>query len=231
MKYYTIGNIRPLKKEEIKELEQNIGFELPEEYSKFLTTYGYGEINEFLMINSPDKDYFKLNFHDCLDLWELSKNEKDGILNGITIGRNIDGDIFLLISNSDFPFVVIPRHSEKITRFKRFNKLLEFNHSNFELDKDNYFDSYHDYEQKHFDLIINEKLDKTIIDNVHQLFLKELKFDKVVNSKQPKYIFQKMGGWVCFDLVYKRSIRVKYQKESENHAKEIIKHINSFLKL
>ena len=75
-------------------------------------------------------------------------------------------------------------------------------------------------------LIKNNSLDKLLIDNIQKLFLEKYKTDKVFNkNSQPKYIIQDIGGWVYMDLVYKNSIRVKYQSMYETKANEIINFI------
>ncbi len=221
-KIHKIGYNKPLKENEIKKIEKNISLILPNDYKEFLKTYGYGEISGFLVFEEPDKDFFRLNFEDYLDLWELEENEKQIILDGVKVASDIDGDIVLLTKNINCPFVIMPRHSQKVEYFKNFKQVLENKTSIFEGDsKYLYFDSYYDYERKVFDLIINNKLDKTHIGKIHNLFIKDFTFDKAINGIQPIYIIKKIGGWICFDLAYKRSFSIKYQKKFEKEAMKI----------
>ncbi len=221
-KINTIGYTKALKEDEIKKLEETINIKLPDDYKDFLGTYGYGEINNFLIIQEPDKDFFRQTFGDYLDLWELNESEEKTILDGVKVLSDIDGDIVLLIQNPQTPFVLMPRHSTEVKYFTNFAQMLEFKTSAFSSDDTYlYFDSYCDYESELFDLITNGTLDKSRIDRIHSLFLKDFTFDKVINEKQPTYIINKIGGWICFDLAYKRSISIKYQKKFESEAKHI----------
>jgi len=226
-KYYTVGHLKPLRKIELKKIEDDISVNLPKDYVIFLMTYGFGNINELLMFNSPDKDLFHSNFKDCMDLWELTNAEEKIIVKGITLAKTIDGDIILLISENKLPFVIMPRHSETPIYFNDFNGIIEFYKSEYELNDKMYFDSYDNFELKTF--MNSEKkeiFNETIFDEIHKQFLNQMKFDKIIDNKQPKYILQKIGGWIYFDSIYKNSIRIKYQKQFAKEANQVIEFIN-----
>lgn len=223
--YYIVGELKPLNTNEINNIEQDVCLKLPNDYKNFLKTYGYGSVNGFLLINAPDKDYFRLNFADCLDFWILNTAEHKSICNGILVASNIDGDNFLWLSNSLYPFVLVPRDSEQLTHFKNFEDLLKYATDDLLLNEELYFDSNDGYEQQYFNLIKGEWFDKTLIERVLKTFIKAFEFDKVIGSEQPKYFIQNIGGWVRFDLAYKSSIQVKYQKQYHEEAKKIIEYI------
>ena len=75
-KYYIVGELKPLTTNSIRDIEQDVILKLPKDYKNFLKNYGYGSVNEFLLINRPDKNYFKLNFSDYLDFWILDLLQK-----------------------------------------------------------------------------------------------------------------------------------------------------------
>ena len=49
------------------------------------------------------------------------------------------------------------------------------------------------------------------INLIHTKFLKDLEYDFIIGKEQPKYVIEKIGGWIKFDLVYKNSISISYQ--------------------
>ncbi len=228
-KYYIVDELKPLTTNDIYNIEQDISSKLPNDYKNFLKTYGYGSVNGLLLINAPDKDYFRLNFADYLDFWILSTAEQKSICNGVLVASNIDGDNFLWIENALHTFVLVPRDSEQLTYFKNFDDLLKYTTDDLILNEELYFDSNYGYEQQHFNLLKDEWLDKTLVERVCKAFMKAFEFDKVIGSEQPKYFIQNIGGWVRFDLLYKNSIQVKYQKQYHEEAKKIIEYIHKNL--
>ena len=228
-KYYIVGELKPLTTNSIRDIEQDVTLKLPKDYKNFLKTYGYGSVNEFLLINRPDKNYFKLNFSDYLDFWILSDAERKNICEGVLVASNIDGDIFLWVSNPSHPFVLVPRDSEQLTYFKNFDDLLKYTTDDLILNEELYFDSNYGYEQQYFNLIKDEWLDKNLVERVCKAFIKAFEFDKVIGSEQPKYFIKNIGGWVRFDLLYKNSIQVKYQKNYHEEAEKIIEYIHKNL--
>lgn len=229
-KYYNSSQVKPLTANQIYQIEQDISFELPDSYREFLIEYGYGSINEFLMIGEYDKDYFMSNFKDCLDFWTLSAAEEKSICKGIVVASSIDGDIFLMVSSSELPFIMVPRHSEKLIHFESFDNLLNHVTDSLGSCEKIYFDSYHNYEIENFSLIKKDKLDKKLIEEIHKLFINQFDFDKVIGTEQPIYFIKSIGGWLYFDLIYKSSIRIKYQNQYRKEAKKIINFIYKIIK-
>lgn len=70
-------------------------------------------------------------------------------------------------------------------------------------------------------------LNQNLMSEIQRAFLEKYQFDRIINkeSKQPKYVISEIGGWVCFDLIYKNSISIKYQSMFDLRAKNIIEFI------
>ena len=223
---YIIGNIKGLNQVEIDLIENFVDFSLPQDYQNFLSKYGYGDICENLLFQQPDKQYLRNNFSGYMNFWNWdSQLQIETALKGLTISTSIDGDVICCIDNPKFPYLLLPRHSEKTVLFNKLDSLF-LDYSNRFKFEDLYFDSYYKSELKYIPLIKDGTLDKKLIDNIHKLFLEKYSFDRVFKvDTQPKYIIQEIGGWVYFDLVYKSGIRVKYQLENEMKTKDIINFI------
>lgn len=226
--FYIIGEIKPLTQIDIQNIESLTPFSFPADYSKFLTNYGFGNINELLMITQPDEEYVKSNFGEYMDLWELTESETQSILNGLTIATTIDGDIVVLVDNKDKPIIMLPRHSNDPIYFDSFEKVIGYYNSEYNFKDVLYFDTYYNFELEYISFIRNDKLDKGLFEQVFQTFLKTVSFDKTYNIEtQPKYVIQKMGGWAYFDNIGKNAIRIKYQKQFKSEADKIIKFVNT----
>ncbi len=232
MELYIIGKNNPLKHNEVKNIEQEIKISLPKDYKYFLESYGFGTINDFLFVTEPDKDFFRENFANHLDIWELKEDEKELITAGIKLAGTINGDYILHLNNIDFPFVIMPRHKLKPIYFKNFTKSLEYFINNFANQENLYFESSHDDERE----II--KLDNTQIHKIHIFFTQNFSYDKCIKNEiimedkilsQPLYIIQEIGGWVRFDLIYQNSFSIKYQKKFKPQAKNIIERLKNIL--
>lgn len=228
---YKIGELKPLAETEIKEIENLVSFSLPADYKAFLTTYGFGSINELVMMRQPDEEYINSNFSDCMDFWNLTETKIQLVLNSLTIATTIDGDIITVIDNYKTPVVVLPRHSDEPVYFENFENVLEYFTVQYNLKKDLYFDPVSNFEQEYISFVKNGSLDKALFDTVYEIFLEKVFFEKSYNIEtQPKYIIQKMGGWVYFDAISKSAIRVKYQKQFKAEADKIIELINAEMK-
>ena len=222
---YIIGTINPII--DINSIKNESAFELPRDYFDFLRKYGYGDICETIYLHEPDNQYIKNNFMEYMDeLWDWQdEKQKNMVLNGLTIGNTIDGDNICCINDNLFPYVFLPRHSVNVLSFENIELLFShcFNYYGF---KETYFDPEYKSVIKIISLIKNGSLDELLVNNIQKMFLKKHKMDKVFNEdSQPKYIMQDIGGWVYMDLIYKNSIRVKYQSMHEEKANEIIKFI------
>lgn len=227
---YKIGTVKPLTKNETEELNQN-SFLLPSDYIDFLMTYGLGSINELFMIQKPDGNYIKSNFGDYMDFWTLTENEEQLILNSQTISTTIDGDIITVIDNNQKPIVLLPRHSEEVVYFENFERVIAHYDQKYNFNSDLYFDTNYNFEQEYISFVKDGQLNKKQFDDVYEIFLNEVSFDKVHNPEtQPKYSIQKIGGWVYFDALGKSAVRVKYQTQFKEEADEIIKLIKDQMK-
>jgi hypothetical protein len=228
---YIIGEPKPLSKPEIEEMDNQISFSLPVDYKAFLMLYGLGSINELVMMQRPDKDFIKSNFSDYMDFWTLTEKEEQLILNSLTIAATIDGDIITVINNNENPIVLLPQHSDEVIYFENVENVINYYAEKYKLGNDLYFDPSYNFEQEYISFIKNGSLDKTLFDTVHQIFLDQIPVDKSYNLQtQPKYIIQKIGGWVYFDNIGKSAVRVKYQKQFKTEADKIVKLINDQIK-
>ena len=224
---YTIGKIKGLNQDEITAIKNLVEFVLPQDYLTFLSEYGFGEINEILHFQIPDKEFVRNNFSDYLYLWDWTTElQKESALNGLTIATTYDGDTVCCVDNDELPYLLLPRHSSEPIEFEKFTFYISDISDYFKkLKTDNlYFDTNCNREMKYISLIKNGQLDKELISKIHKSFLEKYQFDKVFNEDiQPKYIMQEIGGWVYFDLLnFGSSIRVKYQSMFEQKANEII---------
>jgi len=225
MNMYIIGTISPLN--DIDFIKDTVTFELPKDYFDFLKEYGYGNICEVIYFYEPDEQHIKNTFMEYIDeLWDWqNEKQKNMVLNGLSIGGTIDGDIICCVNDNLFPYVFLPRHLESILSFENIELLFSYCFSYYGF-KELYFDPEFKSVIKMISLIKNSSLDKLLINNIQKLFLEKYKTDKVFDKdSQPKYIIQDIGGWVYMDLVYKNSIRVKYQSMHEAKANEIISFI------
>lgn len=228
---YVIGTLHPLTSPELADIAASVIFTLPHDYPQFLSVYGYGNFNELLNIFEPDKDYVSENFGEYMDFWELSEEETRLILTGLTIGTTIDGDVIVLIDQATAPYVVLPRHSDKVIRLKTFQELLDYYGQRYTMNNNWYFDSNYNFKLQYQDFVRDGKMDKALFDEVFQLFLKEELFDRVYNEGvQPKYMLPQIGGWVYFDLAGKSAWRVKYQEQFANAAHAVINRLQEAMK-
>ncbi|MCM0667464.1 SMI1/KNR4 family protein [Flavobacterium tyrosinilyticum] len=228
--FYIIGKIKPLKKIDLLKIDSLVYFTLPSDYKEFLFTYGLGNITELIIMFYPDENYVKSNFGEYMDIWDLTDEEIQLTLNSLTIATTIDGDIISIVDDREKPFVILPRHSEKLISFESFEKLIEYYDITYDLKGELYFDSNYNCEFEYIDLVKNNFLDQSLLDIVLQNFLLKFPVDKCYNfDAQPKYIIQKIGGWIYFDKIYKSSIRAKYQKQFKHEADKIISMIKSQL--
>jgi len=140
--------------------------------------------------------YMKSNFGEYMDFWDLTDAETQSVLNGLTIATTIDGDIVVVIDNKCQPIILLPRHSSSPIYFDSFGKVVDYYKSEYIKDE-LYFDTTYNYEQEYISFIINNKLDKALFEQVRRKFLNTIPFDKSYNIEiQPKYVIQKIGGWV-----------------------------------
>ena len=220
---YVIGEIKPLSQNEIQEIENLVNFSLPTDYQKFLANYGFGEISGLINLFQPDENFVESNFGDCMDFWDLTENQTTDLLNGLTISSTIDGDVILSIDDKEKPIAILPRHSENLLTFDNFDNLINHYRVKYKLGNNLYFDPIYNFANKHFSLVSKGKLDTAFFDTLQQQFRAKFTFDKILNIEtQPKYVIQKIGGWVYFDNVYKSSINVKYQTQFQDEVNPII---------
>ena len=224
---YIIGKINPLTEKTILLIEKKINSVLPYDYKRFLSTYGYGSIHDYLYFSTPDENFMKNNFYENMGNWEWTNDiSADVALKGIQISHSKDGDIVLCCRKNSYSYLLLPRHSVHPVQFTSFELLLKYLLKH--LGRKKYFDSSYEKQMESISLIKNSSVDKKLIYKIRKLLLKKYTFDRVYNRKtQPIYVFQSIGGFVYLNLIHKNSINVKYQSMYENEAQEIIKFIKA----
>jgi hypothetical protein len=228
---YIIGETKIIEKDEREIIRNLVNFKLPEDYWDFLSNYGYGEISAELFFQKPDEKYMKNNFSDYMDLWLWEDElQRENALNGLTISTTANGDIICCVNDPDFPYLLLPRQSGDPAKFKDIYSLLLDYHQKLKW-KEIYFDPYYNKEKKTISLIKDGKLDKSLIEHMSNIFSEKYTCDKVYNEEtQPKYVIQEIGGWICFDLVYRNTIAIKYQSMFVSKANEIITFVEKQLR-
>ncbi len=228
---YTIGELKPLSNADVSKIEDHNEFILPEDFKAFLLKFGYGDINELLMIAEPDEEYISSNFSDCMDLWDWQEVDEQLVVNGLTIGKTINGDIIVLIKKQDSPIVLLPRNSDKPLFFSDFNSVIEYYNEKYKFNDNLYFDTDYNFKIECINVTTDGKSGENNIRYIHEKFLKQVSVDNAFNLDiQPKYVIQSIGGWVYFDLVSGSTIRVKYQDQCAKQAGKIIGNINETIK-
>ena len=181
---------------------------LPPDYSRFLREYGPGTYAGEVSIAYPDPAVIPATFGHCLDLWDFDEAYKEAdLLHSTQLAWTADGDILCLAPNRADQVFVLPRHSEKVRAYSSFfaavKSLLPPNKA--------YFDP--DFEAVHEQISLAKHGQLLDINPLHQSFLGHFQADFVANAAtHPIYFFQDIGGWVSFDLVYRSSITIKYQR-------------------
>ena len=190
---------KPIKK------ERN---DLPKSYIEFVGEYGYGTYCGFVNITEPDELVIH-NTYSEHDFWEFGEQfTKQDFKKAIQLASTIDGDIICYVEGKPDSLFILPRNSETILSFENLNDVLNFYRKNYQLD-DSYFEPLQGRKVELFSLINDGKL--LDINLIHTKFLKDLEYDFIIGKEQPKYVIEKIGGWIKFDLVYKNSISISYQ--------------------
>jgi len=223
---YLIGKLQPLNAEDIRALETAAGMELPPDYTAFLRQYGYGNVNERLLIHPPDTDFAEANFGAHLEFWNLNAEQMLLVKDSISIGNTVDGDIFSIWRDPQRSFVVLPRHSDQIAIYENFQSLITHYAERYAFTNDPYFDTDYLFEMEYISFVKDNKLQKECFDTIYTAFLEKIPYDRVFNpGKQPKYVLQLIGGWVYFDAIGKSAVRIKYQQVFREEAEKIIQFI------
>lgn len=201
--------------------------DIPKSYLEFITKYGYGTYCGLINITAPDEQVVPGTFSDCW-LWEFtSAFTENDIQNTTQLCSSIDGDSICCIKKRPGQLFILPRHSDEILQFESFDKVLSFYDQSYQVNYP-YFEPAWGRETELFSLAHEETL--LDINPIHKKFLETFEHDLVIGEEQPKYVIEKMGGWVKFDLVYKNSISVSYQTVNTNEHLKYIDFIKSELK-
>ncbi|WP_299247449.1 hypothetical protein [uncultured Aquimarina sp.] len=114
-------------------IKNMLNFPIPKSYLEFIENYGYGIISEnveYLNIVTPDKNFFKNNFKEDIDLWEWKDDsQKDKIHNSILIAHTFDGQHVYCTPSS---FLILPRFETPI-EFDTFNEVIEYYINNYNM--------------------------------------------------------------------------------------------------
>lgn len=229
---YYIGKKMPFNLGEITLIESKINYSIPEDYKDIVANYGYGDLNELLLIDSPDEDFMKNNFAEDLDLWLWDEALQQKALEGVMIAKTIDGDVILALDSAENPYLLLSRHSEYPKVFTDFGSVIDWYIDQYKLTK-LYFDSHYQSDWRFFTIeenFLDTKLEKTTI--LHRNFKKNYSIDAIFGEEnyQPKCVLQNIGGWVYFNLD-NGNIRLKFQKLFYSKATEIIEFLSQFAKM
>lgn len=211
----------------INDFDENLLRILPIDYVDFLKNYGEGTYCDYVIISYPDYENIPATFGKETELWEFDEDyTTQDLIKSIQIGWTIDGDMICVTDNRKGKVFILPRHSETITSFDSFLVAIK----SLDLETVNeYFDPQFDGQIEQIKLIKNSALIDIL--PIHKAFLENYKYDFVVcKSTQPKYIIKEIGGWVYFDLIYKSSINIKFQKQYLEVAKPIINFLKQSVK-
>ncbi|MEN7547197.1 hypothetical protein AAG747_04715 [Rapidithrix thailandica] len=181
---------------------------LPKSYLEFIGEYGYGTYCGLINITQPDEQVIHRTFSE-FDFWEFDKNfTKQDLRRAIQLASTTDGDMICYVENKPDHLFILPRNSETILGFENLKDVFLFYQENYQL-SGLYFEPSWGRKTELFSLIHDEKL--LDIKVLHKQFLKDFEYDSVIGKEQPKYVIEKIGGWVKFDLLYKNSITISYQ--------------------
>ncbi|MBL0911932.1 MAG: SMI1/KNR4 family protein [Bacteroidia bacterium] len=220
---YIIGEPQPLDADDIRELEREAGMELPPDYAAFLRQYGYGNVNELLLIDPPDTDFVEANFGAHLEFWDLNAEQMLLVKDSLSIGSTVDGDILTIWRDPERSFVVLPRHSDHLLVYGNFQSLLAYYADRYAFTDDPYFDTSYLFEMEYISFVKDNELQKDRFDKAYAAFLEKIPYDHIFNpGKQPKYVLQRIGGWVYFDVIGKSAVRIKYQQPFREEAEKIM---------
>ena len=198
--------------------------DLPKSYVEFVGTYGYGTYCGLIHITAPDEQVIYGTFLDD-HFWEFNDNfTESDYKKAIQLASTIDGDIISYIKNKPEHLFILPRNSEHVLSFNNLNNVLAFYQKEYQY-TDIYFEPHFERKVEQFSLISDEGL--LDINIIHNKFLNEFNYDFSIRQEQPKYVIEKIGGWIKFDLVYKNSITISYQlvEESNNEYSKYLEYI------
>lgn len=219
----TTNLLDPQRRTKTNNINKGILEILPLDYLRFLEEYGEGTYCEEVVIQYPDEVVIPETFKDDTDLWELDEMfTTEDLLNAIRIGYSFNGDMICVTRKKTGSVFILPRHQTKIASFNDFDEAVNYltrEHRSFKF----YLPGF-DQHQMQISLIKENGLKD--IHLIHKFFLDEFKFDFVIHSDtQPKYIFKEFGFWIRFDLIYKNSITMGYQKQLQNKSQHIMDRI------
>ncbi|MDO5105926.1 SMI1/KNR4 family protein [Capnocytophaga sp.] len=226
---YYIGEKYPVNESDILQIEHTVNYELPADYKDFLSDYGYGNLNELLLFETPDADLIKNNFAEHLDLWKWDKSLQNKTLNSVCIAESTDGDVVVALDDKSLPYLLLPRHSEYPKSFATLWELVDWYKKEYRLEW-LYFDSFYQNDWRFF-RIEDDFLDLTLekIAVLYKKFKKNYAVDAIFvkENYQPKCVLQNIGGWVHFNLDT-GEIRFKFQKIFTPKAEEISRFLQQY---
>ncbi|SHE79031.1 hypothetical protein [Pedobacter caeni] len=224
----TTNLLDPQRRVKTSNINKGILEILPLDYLRFLEEYGAGTYCEEVVIHYPDEIVIPETFKDDTDLWELDEMfTAEDLLNAIQIGRSFNGDIICVTRKKAGSVFVLPRHSLNVVSFNRFEDAIHYLTRDYRSFK--FYLPGFDHHQLQISLIKEGGLKD--INPIHESFLDEFKFDFVIHSDtQPKYFFKEPGFWIRFDLIYKNSISMGYQKQLQNKSQHIMDRIEELSK-
>jgi len=217
----------PEREKKMNDVNKDIIKLLPTDYTDFLTNFGEGEYTHGVIIQFPDEKVIPETFKDYTDFWEYDENfAEEDLLRAIQIGTSFDGDIVCISPKKKNKVFILPRHSDLISSYNTFIEAINNLTQEYEY---KFFMPFFDKENIQITLIKEGKLKD--IHPIHDAFLNEFNFDFYFDQEtQPEYIIRKFGFRIRFDLVYKNTISISFQKQFKDKIQDIIDRISELSK-
>lgn len=192
---------------------------LPTDYVEFLAAYGPGVYCGEVVVAYPDATNIPVTFGEHADLWELDERFTAADLQVATqLAWSHDGDLVCVVASRPGQVFVLPRHAEQVRQYPSFRVAMA---SLTPLVEEPYFDPDFEAELTQLSLVRQDRL--VPIEPIWQAFRTQFAIEVVVHAAaQPVCLLAALGGWVSFDLVYKSSITVKFQRRQASQAAQVL---------
>ena len=205
----TTQLLDPSRAARLAQLAPALHRQLPADYLAFLTDYGPGTYAGEVEITYPDPATIRDTFGELADLWELDERFTAADLQAaVQLGYSANGDSIYLAPRWPGRVFVLPRHAEVVREYDSWQAAVA---ALLPPLADVYFDPAYEAEVAQLSLARDGRL--LPIGPVWEAFRGQYRPAVVLRAAtQPRCLLPALGGWVAFDLVYKSSITVKYQR-------------------
>ena len=205
----TTKLLDPARAAQLQVLPASLREHLPADYAAFIATYGPGTYAGEVVVAYPDATTIAATFGEHADLWELDERFTAADLQAATqLAWSHDGDIVRVVASRPSQVFVLPRHAEQVRQYASFWAAVA---SLTPPAAEPCFDPSFDAELTQLSLVRQNQL--VPIEPIWQAFQRQFAIEAVLRAAtQPVCLLPELGGWVSFDLIYKSSITVKFQR-------------------